>query len=73
MAVQEQWRKVRDSVLRATDFFAEVWAELKKVHFPTRKETYAATVVVLVVTVLVAVFLGVVDFAVSHVVQAILS
>ena len=73
MALQDQWRNTRDSVLRAVDFFGEVWAELKKVHFPTRKETYAATIVVLVVTVLVAVFLGVVDFAVSHVVQAILS
>ena len=73
MALQDQWRNTRDGVLRAVNFFGEVWAELKKVHFPTRKETYAATVVVLVVTVLVAVFLGVVDFAVSHVVQAILS
>jgi len=73
MAIQEQWGKVRDGGLRAVDFFGEVWAELKKVHFPTRKETYAATIVVLIVTVLVAVFLGVVDFAVSHVVQRILS
>jgi preprotein translocase subunit SecE len=73
MALQEQWGKVRDEGLRAVNFFGEVWAEVKKVHFPTRKETYAATIVVLVVTMLVAVFLGVVDFAVSHVVQVILS
>ena len=73
MALQEQFGKVRNEGVRAVNFFAEVWAELKKVHFPTRKETYAATIVVLVVTVLVAVFLGVVDFAISHLVQAILS
>jgi preprotein translocase subunit SecE len=46
---------------------------MKKVYWPTRKETYAATLVVLAVTVIVAVFLGVVDFAISHMVQAILS
>ncbi len=73
MALQEQWEKVRDAGPRATTFLSEVWAELKKVHWPTRKETYAATVVVLVVMIIVAVFLGVVDFAISHVVQAILS
>ena len=73
MALQEQWGKVRDVVPRAGNFLGEVWSELKKVHWPTRKETYAATAVVLVITVIVAVFLGVVDFAISHLVQAILS
>ena len=73
MALQEQIGKIRDTVPRATGFLGDVWSELKKVHWPTPKETYAATIVVLVITVLVAVFLGVVDFAVSHVVRAILS
>ena len=73
MALQEQWDKLRDSGVRSVNFLGEVWAEMKKVHWPTRKETYAATVIVLVVTIIMAVFLGVVDFAVSHVVQAILS
>ena len=73
MAVQEQWGKMRDAVPRARDFLGEVWTELKKVHWPTRKETYAATVVVVVITLIVAVFLGLVDYAVSHLVRAILS
>ena len=73
MALQQQWNKLRDTGVRSVNFLGEVWAEMKKVHWPTRKETYAATVIVLVVTVIVAVFLGVVDFAVSHMVQAILS
>jgi preprotein translocase subunit SecE len=73
MALQEQLGKLREAGPRAVNFLGEVWAEMKKVHWPTRKETYAATVVVLVVTVIVALFLGVVDFAVSHLVQAILS
>jgi preprotein translocase subunit SecE len=73
MGLQEQLSKVREAGPRAGVFLGEVWAELKKVHWPTRQETYAATLVVLIVTVLVAAFLGVVDFAISHVVQAILS
>ena len=73
MALQEQFEKLREGVPRATGFLGEVWSELKKVHWPTRKETYAATVVVVVITVIVAVFLGVVDYAVSHLVRAILS
>ncbi len=73
MGMQEQWKNMRDTVPRAMNFLAEVWSELKKVHWPTRKETYAATIVVVVITLMVAVFLGVVDYAVSHVVRAILS
>jgi len=73
MALQGQLGRVRDAVPRAMGFLGEVWTELKKVHWPSRKETYAATVVVLVITVLVAVFLGLVDFGISHMVQAILS
>ena len=73
MGMQEQWKNVRDTVPRATNFLVEVWSELKKVHWPTRKETYAATIVVIVITVIVAIFLGVVDYALSHVVRPILS
>lgn len=72
MALQEQVEKVREVVPRSLIFLQEVWAELKKVHWPTRKETYAATVVVLVIVVIVALFLGVVDFALSQVVQLVL-
>ncbi|MBI3786148.1 MAG: preprotein translocase subunit SecE [Deltaproteobacteria bacterium] len=73
MAIQEQLNQVREALPRAGVFLNEVWAELKKVHWPTRKETYAATLVVLIVTILVAAFLGVVDFAISHLIHAILS
>jgi len=47
MALQGQIEKVRDVVPRTVNFLSEVWSELKKVHWPTRKETYAATIVVL--------------------------
>ena len=73
MALQEQLGKLRDVAPRSLTFLSDVWTEMKKVHWPTRKETYAATIVVVVVTILIAIFLGVVDFAISHAVQFILS
>jgi len=73
MGLQEQVEKVRDSIPRATTFVTEVWSELKKVYWPTRKETYAATVVVVVITLIVAVFLGVADYAISRLVRIVLS
>ena len=73
MALQEQLGKLREVAPRGITFLADVWTEMQKVHWPTRKETYAATLVVVVVTILIAIFLGVVDFAISHVVQAVLS
>jgi preprotein translocase subunit SecE len=69
MALQEQWGKVREAVPRASGFLGEVWAELKKVHWPTRKETYAATLVVIVITILVALFLGLVDSVVAFILR----
>ena len=72
MALQDPLNKMRDVVPRTVTFFQEVMAELRKVHWPSRKETYAATAVVLVVVGLVALFLGVVDLALSTIIQAIL-
>ena len=72
MAAEGTLTKVRDIVPRSVTYFQEVWAELKKVHWPTRSETYAATVVVLVLVGIVALYLGVVDFLLSQAVHAIL-
>jgi preprotein translocase subunit SecE len=72
MALQEQMSKARDLVPRSMTFLQEVWAELKKVHWPTRTETYAATAVVLAVVAIVGLFLGSVDFVISQAIQMIL-
>lgn len=64
--------RVREAVARSVTFLQEVWSELKKVHWPGRKETYAATLVVLVIVSIVALFLGTVDFALFRAVQLIL-
>ncbi len=73
MALQEQFEKIREAGPRTVTFLSEVWSELKKVHWPSRKETYAATLIVVIITIIVATFLGVVDYAISHLVRVILS
>jgi preprotein translocase subunit SecE len=72
MALQDQLGKVREVVPRTVTFLQEVMAELRKVHWPSYKETYAATAVVLVICAVIAVFLGTVDFALSQIVQVVL-
>jgi preprotein translocase subunit SecE len=63
--------KLQDAVRRLTKFFQEAWQELKKVHWPSRKETYAATLVVIIVVVLISIFLALVDLGLTKAIQAI--
>jgi preprotein translocase subunit SecE len=55
------------------EFFEESKVEIKKVVWPTRKETITTCVAVLVVSLVVALYLGIVDLALSKIVEAILS
>jgi len=55
------------------EFFEESKVEIKKVVWPSRKETITTCVAVLVVSLVIAIYLGIVDFAYSKIVEAILS
>ncbi len=55
------------------EFLQQVKAELQKVTWPTRKETYGSTMVVIVLVLMVAVFLWVVDSALSAMIQTLLN
>ena len=69
-----EWvQRVQESLRRFFEFFKEAWQELKKVYWPSRKETYAATLIVIVVVLLISVFLAVVDFGLTRAIQAIVS
>ena len=57
---------------KAVQFFHDVRSELRKVTFPSRKETLASTAVVIVVVFLIATYLGFVDFILSMVVTRVL-
>lgn len=66
-------QQARDALRRFIEFLKEAWQELKKVYWPSRKETYAATLVVIVLVLIMAFYLALIDFALTRVVQAILS
>jgi len=55
------------------EFFEQSKGELKKVVWPTRKETTATTIAVLIVVALMGVFLGAVDTLLSKLMQLVLS
>ena len=53
-------------------FLREVKVELKKVTWPSRKQTIGSTAVVLVLVLLISLFLGVVDFGLSNLIRVVL-
>ncbi|MGB6067526.1 MAG: preprotein translocase subunit SecE [Desulfomonilaceae bacterium] len=57
---------------RTVQFLGEVVRELKLTTWPTRKETLATTGVVLVLVFILAIYLGLVDYALSHIVRIII-
>ena len=58
---------------QAVQFLREVKVELKKVAWPTRKQTTGSTVVVIILVILLSVFLGLVDVGLSSLIKAVLS
>jgi preprotein translocase subunit SecE len=64
--------RIKEFMRTAQQFFREVRVELKKVTWPTRKETIASTSVVLVTVFLVAFYLGVVDLGLSRLIKIFL-
>ncbi|MGO9056320.1 MAG: preprotein translocase subunit SecE [Candidatus Binataceae bacterium] len=65
--------KIKDYFNQGVSFVKESWTELSKVHFSSPKDTLRATAVVVVVTLLMAVWLGVIDFFATRIVQQLLS
>jgi preprotein translocase subunit SecE len=64
---------IKQPITRSREFLEECWAELKKVHFPSRKEAQAATIVVILGVLIVSLYLGMVDFVLSWIVQQALN
>jgi preprotein translocase subunit SecE len=63
---------ISQPITRSREFLEECWSELRKVHFPTRKETQAATIVVIVGVIIVALYLGLVDFLLTKTIEWLL-
>ena len=54
---------------RATEFLAEVRNEMKRVTWPSQREVYATTVVVILTSVFFGLYLFAVDLALNNAVQ----
>lgn len=61
-----------DNMNKAISFIKESYEELRKVSWPSRKQTINYTLVVVGVSVAVAVFLGVLDMMFSSIVEKII-
>ncbi len=64
---------VKGKVEEFKEFFELSKVEIKKVTWPTRKETIATSMAVLVLVVVMTLFLGIVDLGLSKLMQFILS
>ena len=63
-------RKSQNAIQR---YFRETIGELRKVNWPTRKEATNLTIVVLIVTFTMSLFLGLLDFIFARVIALIIS
>ncbi|HEX9265671.1 MAG TPA: preprotein translocase subunit SecE [Candidatus Binatia bacterium] len=65
-------QQIQDGARHGAEFFKESWQELKKVYWPSRKETYAATLLVIIVVILISLYLAAVDLALTKAIQAVI-
>ncbi|QTA85356.1 preprotein translocase subunit SecE [Desulfonema magnum] len=63
---------IRKYLGKGTRFLREVRAELKKVTWPSRKQTTASTIVVIVLVMIISLFLWVADMGLSSLVRTVL-
>jgi preprotein translocase subunit SecE len=64
--------KIKSYLEQGISFVQESWTELSKVHFPSLRETVQATAAILVLTFVLALFLGMVDLGATRVVRELL-
>lgn len=62
----------RNWIGKSIQFLREVKAELKKVTWPSKKQTLGSTAVVIIVVMVISFFLGVVDLGLSSLMRAVL-
>lgn len=72
-AIRPSGRSFQPAFLaKTTQFLREVKIELKKVTWPSRKETLASTAVVIILVIIISVFLGIVDMGLSSLIRFVL-
>ena len=64
--------KVKEVMQKIIQFIKEAKIELKKVTWPTPKQTLASTAVVIIIVFIVSIYLGMVDFVLAKLVKFVL-
>ena len=64
--------KIAIKLNKGLQFLREVSLELKKVTWPTRKQTIGLTVVVIILVLIISLFLGVIDIGLSSLIRLVL-
>jgi len=72
MTKSEPTGKIRGIVDQSIQFLREVKVELKKVAWPSKKQTIGSTAVVLILVFIIAAFLGIVDMGLSGLVRLVM-
>ena len=65
-------KKEKNFFDKAHQFLREVKIELKKVTWPSRKQTIGSTAVVIVLVIIISLFLGLVDMGLQSLVKVVL-
>jgi len=65
----EKIKLILEKIIR---FLREAWVELKRVTWPTPKQTMASTTFVLVIVFIIAIYLGIIDYVLAKLVKFIL-
>ena len=64
--------KVKVIIQNVTQFLKDAKVELKKVTWPSPKQTMASTAVVIIIVFIVSIYLGIVDFVLAKLVKFVL-
>ncbi|OPY86711.1 MAG: preprotein translocase subunit SecE [Smithella sp. PtaU1.Bin162] len=64
--------KIKLLMQKIMQFLSEAKAELKKVTWPAPKQTAVSTLVVIVISFIMAIYFGIVDFGLAKLVKLIL-
>lgn len=64
---------VKGFIDKTLQFLREVKVELKKVTWPTRKQTLGSTAIVILLVMIISLFLGIVDIGLSNLIRVVLN
>lgn len=69
IALMNKVKIIAEKIVR---FLKEAKIELRKVTWPTPRQTLASTSVVIIVVIIVSIFLGIVDFGLAKAIRMVL-